>query len=104
MSADDFATEARKAILGLAGSMTAADDQAQAMTPDELADRLLTGRWSTIEVHEAGLRLRSLAAALARAEQERDEWKNRCITFWAIEVDLAAAAAVGREETVEVGS
>lgn len=56
--------EMRRAILGLAGSTTAASDQAQAMTDAELADRLLTGRWTTIEVHEAGRRL----AALTREE------------------------------------
>lgn len=51
--------EIRHAILGLAGATTAADDQAQAMTDEELAERLLTGRWSTTEVHEAGRRLRA---------------------------------------------
>lgn len=54
--------EMRQAILGLAGATTAAADQAQAMTDAELAERLLTGRWSTIEVHEAGRRLRERAA------------------------------------------
>jgi len=49
--------EIRKAILGLVGATVAAADQAEAMTDAELADRLLTGRWSTIEVHEAGRRL-----------------------------------------------
>lgn len=53
--------EARRAILGLTGSATAAADQAHAMTDAELADRLLTGRWTTIEVHEAGRRLRKRA-------------------------------------------
>lgn len=51
----------RNALFGLAGAVTAADDQAQAMTDAELADRLLTGRWTTIEVHEAGRRLASRA-------------------------------------------
>jgi hypothetical protein len=50
---------ARNLILGLAGVTTAAADQAQAMTDAELAERLLTGRWTTIEVHEAGRRLAS---------------------------------------------
>lgn len=50
--------EMRRAILGLAGVMTAADDQARAMTDAELAELLLTGRWTTIEVHEAGRRLK----------------------------------------------
>lgn len=53
----DFESEARKAILGLAGSMSAAADQAQAMTDRELGELLLSGRWTTIEVHEAGRRL-----------------------------------------------
>lgn len=47
----------RPAILGLAGAMAAAGDQAQAMTDQELGELLLTGRWSTIEIHEAGRRL-----------------------------------------------
>lgn len=47
----------RDAALGLMGAMTAADDQAQAMTDAELGELLLTGRWTTIEVHEAGRRL-----------------------------------------------
>lgn len=62
----DFEREARHAILGLAGAMTAASDQAEAMTDSELAERLLTGRWSTIEVHEAGRRLAKRAAAEPR--------------------------------------
>lgn len=49
--------EVKNAILGLAGMMTAAEDQARAMTDAELGERLTTGRWSTIEVHEAGRRL-----------------------------------------------
>jgi hypothetical protein len=49
--------EIRKAILGLVGSTTAKADQVQAMTDAELAYCLLTGHWSTIEVHEAGRRL-----------------------------------------------
>lgn len=49
--------EIRNAILRLVGVTTAATDQAQAMTDAELAERLLTGRWTTIEVHEAGRRL-----------------------------------------------
>jgi hypothetical protein len=57
----DKAREIKQALLGLAGATTAAADQAQAMTDDELADRLLTGRWTTIEVHEAGRRLKARA-------------------------------------------
>ncbi len=52
--------ELRAALLGLAGSMTAADDQAKAMTDRELGESLLglNGRsWTTIEIHEAGRRL-----------------------------------------------
>lgn len=49
--------EIRRAVLGLAGAMSAAADQAQAMTDRELGELLLSGRWSTIEVHEAGRRL-----------------------------------------------
>ena len=60
MSADE--RELKQAILGLAGATTAAADQAQAMTDAELAERLLTGRWTTIEVHEAGKRLATRAA------------------------------------------
>jgi hypothetical protein len=52
-----YRKEIKSALLGLAGSMAAADDQAQAMTDAELGERLMTGRWSTIEVHEAGRRL-----------------------------------------------
>lgn len=47
----------RNAILGLIGSATAAADQAAAMTDRELGELLLSGRWSTVEVHEAGRRL-----------------------------------------------
>lgn len=49
--------EVKNALLGLVGSMTAASDQAQAMTDAELGELLLNGRWTTIEVHEAGRRL-----------------------------------------------
>lgn len=53
--------EMRQAILGLAGAMTAAADKARAMTDAELGELLLTGRWSTIEIHEAGRRLKQAA-------------------------------------------
>jgi hypothetical protein len=43
------------------GAMTAADDQAHSMTDAELGECLLTGRWTTIEVHEAGRRLKQAA-------------------------------------------
>lgn len=49
----------RPAVLGLTGAVVAADDQAQAMTDAELSERLLSGRWTTVEVHEAGRRLAS---------------------------------------------
>lgn len=49
--------ELKHAILGLAGATTAAADQAQAMSNAELGALLLSGRWTTIEVHEAGRRL-----------------------------------------------
>jgi hypothetical protein len=52
-----YRREVKNALLGLAGSMTAAEDQARAMTDAELGERLTTGRWSTIEVYEAGRRL-----------------------------------------------
>jgi len=41
----------------LGALVTAADDQAKAMTDEELGEVLLSGRWSTIEIHEAGRRL-----------------------------------------------
>jgi len=50
-------TEIHAAILNLAGAMTAASDQANAMNDRELGELLLSGRWTTIEVHEAGRRL-----------------------------------------------
>lgn len=56
--------EVRNALLGLAGAMTAAGDQAGAMTDAELGALLTSGRWSTIEVHEAGRRLMRRAAEL----------------------------------------
>lgn len=47
----------RKAVLWLAGRTTAQADQVQAMTDRELGELLLSGKWTTIEVHEAGRRL-----------------------------------------------
>jgi hypothetical protein len=49
--------ELKRAILGLSGAVTAADDQAKSMTNQELGELLLSGKWTTIEVHEAGRRL-----------------------------------------------
>jgi hypothetical protein len=47
----------REAVKDLRAMMTQADDQAQAMTDRELGELLLSGRWTTIEIHEAGRRL-----------------------------------------------
>jgi hypothetical protein len=52
-----YRREVKNALLGLAGMVTAVSDQADAMTDAQLGERLTTGRWSTIEVHEAGRRL-----------------------------------------------
>lgn len=52
-----YETDVRKAILGLAGAVTAAADQADAMSDEELGECLLTGKWTTVELHEAGRRL-----------------------------------------------
>ena len=55
-----YRREVKNALLGLAGSVTAASDQAQAMTDRELGECLLGlngKRWTTIEIHEAGRRL-----------------------------------------------
>lgn len=56
-----YRREVKNTLLGLAGSVTAASDQAQAMTDRELGECLLGingKRWTTIEIHEAGRRLR----------------------------------------------
>lgn len=53
----------RQAVLGLAGATTAAADQAHAMTDQELGELILSGRWTTIEIHEAGRRLANRQAA-----------------------------------------
>jgi hypothetical protein len=58
-----YRREVKNALLALAGITTAADDQARAMTDAELGELLTTGRWSTIEVHEAGRRLLSRAVS-----------------------------------------
>lgn len=47
----------KDAVLDLRATTTAANDQVLAMTDAELAERLTSGRWSTLEVHEAGRRL-----------------------------------------------
>ena len=52
-----FEDEMRDAVKDLSALMNAADDQARAMTDAELGELLLTGRWTTIEIHEAGRRL-----------------------------------------------
>ncbi len=51
--------EVKNALLGLAGAVTAAADQADAMTDAELGELLTSGRYSTIEIHEAGRRLKA---------------------------------------------
>ena len=66
-------SELRRAILRLMGATVAASDQAQTMTDEELAERLLTGRWTTIEVHEAGRRLKKHGDGYAMDAQAR-EW------------------------------
>ena len=56
-----YRREVKNALLVLAGSVTAASDQAEAMTDAELGECLLGingKRWTTIEIHEAGRRLR----------------------------------------------
>jgi hypothetical protein len=65
MNGDDPMAEVREAVLDLKALMNAADDQASAMTDAELGECLLTGRWTTIEIHEAGRRL------VARKEARR---------------------------------
>ncbi len=42
-------------------NMQVASDQAQAMSDAELGELLLKGRWTTIEIHEAGRRLKARA-------------------------------------------
>lgn len=73
MADEPFEQQAKRAILGLAGATTAAADQAQAMTDAELADRLLAGRWTTIEVHEAGRRLARREDGEPREDDDRPE-------------------------------
>jgi hypothetical protein len=53
--------EMKDAIRWLVGRTVAADDQVRAMSDAELAQALLTGKWSTLEVHEAGRRLQRAA-------------------------------------------
>lgn len=60
-----FRKEVKDALLALAGVTVAAADQADAMTYKELGEKLQSGRWSTIEVHEAAARLIQLDSALA---------------------------------------
>lgn len=47
----------REAVKDLKALMTAADDQASAMTDRELGELIQSGRWTTIEIHEAARRL-----------------------------------------------
>lgn len=53
--------EMKDAINWLAGRTVAAADQVHAMTDAELSEALLTGKWTTLEVHEAGRRLAARA-------------------------------------------
>lgn len=48
------------ALEGISAQIVVAGDQAGAMTNAELGELLLSGRWTTIEIHEAGRRLRGL--------------------------------------------
>jgi hypothetical protein len=61
--------ETRNAIRWLVGRTVAAADQVQAMSDAELAEALLTGKWTTLEVHEAGRRLR----LASNQDSERDK-------------------------------
>lgn len=65
-----YRREVKNALLGLSGAMVAADDQAQAMTDAELGRLLVMGRWTTIEVHEAGRRLATRATSLGSERLE----------------------------------
>lgn len=47
----------REAIRDISAMTNAASEQARAMTNQELGRLLLSGKWSTLEVHEAGRRL-----------------------------------------------
>lgn len=58
----------RNVTLGLMGSVAAAGDQAHAMTDAQLAECLLTGKWTTGEVHEAGRRLSRRAERVVELE------------------------------------
>lgn len=58
--------ELKDAIRWLAGRTVAAADQVHAMSDAELAEALLTGKWTTLEVHEAGRRLRRSAQSQER--------------------------------------
>ena len=49
--------ELAEAIKDINALGNAAADQAHAMTDAELGELLLTGRWTTIEIHEAARRL-----------------------------------------------
>lgn len=95
--------ETRRAILALAGATTAADDQARAMTDLELADLLLSGRWTTIEIHEAGRRLmrRSEIEDAAAKLFERLEREDDPIWDGDQHYDRLGAALLARRAIVE---
>jgi uncharacterized protein (UPF0297 family) len=50
-------SEFNEAMRDISAVSNAVGDQARAMTNQELGRLLLSGKWSTIEVHEAGRRL-----------------------------------------------
>jgi len=64
--------ELRRAVLKLMGATIAAADQVRVMTDEELGEMLLTGRWTTIEVHEAGRRLKYKQAATNDGEDAKE--------------------------------
>jgi hypothetical protein len=68
--------EVRHAVLGLAGAMAAAGDQAQAMTDEELGRLLLSGGYTTIEVHEAGRRLADRHTEFGTSAEEKENVPN----------------------------
>ncbi len=68
----EFEHDMREAVRDLSALMNSAADQARAMTDAELGELLLSGRWSTIEIHEAGLRLKRRAGLPAVQKEEAE--------------------------------
>lgn len=58
------------ALDGITAQIIVAGDQAGAMTDAELGELLLNGRWTTIEIHEAGRRLKARAHNTGKEPQE----------------------------------